>query len=359
MKQDYYETLGIERGADAAAIKQSYRRLAMKYHPDRNPDDETAEEKFKSIQEAYAILSDPQKKEMYDRHGHAAFNSGGGGGARGQDFSSVFDDLFSDFFGNATRSSARQRVLSIRLKFEESILGCKKELQLNEPTICSACRGSGADPKAKVEGCPDCQGSGQIRTNRGFFTIQETCKRCRGQGRIVKIPCHVCKGEGRRRIARKLAVKIPAGIQDGETMRLPIGDSQDEFVLRVTVEPHPLFERDGDNIHISIPVSITVAALGGYVEAPMAAGGKVKITVHPETQSGAILRLRGRGAPNVRGHDTGDMLCHILVETPINLTDTQKKLLRSFEESLKKKQDRHSPQEKSWLEKAKTLFSDD
>ena len=359
MKQDYYKTLGVARDADAATIKQAYRRLAMKHHPDRNPDDKTAEDKFKAAQEAYSVLSDDDKKAAYDRFGHAAFEQQqqrGGGGA--QDFGSVFDDMFSDFFSGGGRNAPRQRVLSIRLSFEEAIAGCKKELRINEPSVCTTCRGSGAKPGQKMETCSQCRGHGQIRTSRGFFTVQQTCNKCRGRGKIFRTPCDDCGGEGTRRIARTIAVQIPPGIQDGETIRLNISDVSDQFHLRVHVAGHPFFERDGDHLHISIPVSMTAAALGGHVHAPLPGGGKVKITVPPETQSGAILRLRGRGAPNVRGHGTGDMLCHIMVETPVNLTDAQQKLLRNFEESLRKKQDRHSPQEQSWLQKVKALFGD-
>lgn len=357
MKQDCYQTLGVARDASAETIKKSYRRLAMKYHPDRNPDNDSAEQKFKSVQQAYDILSDRQKKEAYDRFGHAAFENAGG--QHEADFSSVFDNLFSDFFNGGSRNNgSRQRILSIHLSFEESITGCKKEIRLNEPSACDACRGSGAEPGSHPEECTACQGSGEIRINRGFFTMQQPCGQCRGRGSIVRTPCRKCNGEGVRRVARSVAVKIPAGIQDGETMRINISDVRDQFHLRVQVAAHPLFERDGDNLHISIPVSMTVAALGGYMETPTPTGGKIKITVPPETQSGEILRLRGRGAPNVRGRVNGDMLCRIIVETPVNLTETQKKFLRGFEESLKKKQGRHSPQEKSWLEKAKSLFSE-
>ena len=357
MKQDYYEILGVPRGASSDEIKKSYRRLAMKYHPDRNPDDNTAEDKFKTVQEAYAVLSDPEKKEAYDRFGAAAFEQGGGFNARGADFSSVFDDLFSDFFGGANRAP-RQRVLSIRLNFEESINGCKKELRLNEPVTCSACGGNGAEPGQKMETCPQCRGSGNLRVDRGFFTMQQTCERCNGKGRTYKNPCRTCGGEGVRRAGRTVSVKIPPGIQDGETILLNIPGMQDRFRLRVQVAEHPMFKRDGDHLHIGIPVSMTAAALGGHVEAPTPGGGKIKITVPPETQSGAVLRLRGRGAPNSRGGPPGDLLCRIFVETPVNLTEPQKKLLRNFEESLKKKQERHSPKEKSWMEKAKALFGD-
>ena len=357
MKPDCYQALGVARDASKEEIKKSYRRLAMKHHPDRNPDDASAEQKFKSVQQAYDILSDPQKKEAYDRFGHAAFENSGG--AREADFSNVFDNLFSDFFSGGGRSNGgRRRVLSVTLTFEEAVAGCQKEIRINEPAACNTCRGSGAEPGSRPEECAACQGSGQMRINRGFFTMQQPCERCHGRGSIIRTPCRACNGEGARRVARSVTVKIPAGIQDGETMSVKFGGVSDQFHLRVQVAPHPLFERDGDNLHISIPVSMTAAALGGYMETPTPTGGKIKITVPPETQSGAVLRLRGRGTPNVRGRGHGDMLCHIIVETPVNLTEAQKKILRGFEESLKKKQERHSPQEKSWLEKARSLFEE-
>ncbi len=361
MKADYYQTLGVPRDADAAAIKTAYRRLAQKHHPDKNPDNpEKAAEKFKPVQEAYAVLSDPQKKSAYDRFGHAAFEGGRGNGSAPPDFSGVFDDLFSDFFsGGGARGGGRRRILSIQLSFEESVAGCKKELRINEPSVCDSCGGSGGEAGQKMETCSACRGSGQIRVNRGFFAMQQTCEKCRGRGQIYQTPCPDCDGEGARRIARTVSVQIPAGIQDGESIRLNIPGIIDQFHLRVQVAPHPLFERDGDNLHISIPVSVVVAALGGRVESPLAAGGKVKITIPPETQSGAILRLRGRGAPNVRGGAPGDMLCHIAVETPVNLDEEQKNLLRKLDESLRKKHERHSPQERSWLDKARAFFGDE
>lgn len=360
MKPDYYKTLGVPRDADAAAIKQAYRRLAQKHHPDKNPDDPAAAaERFKPVQEAYHVLSDEKKKAAYDRFGHAAFEGGHGNGGAQHDFSGVFDELFSDFFSGGGRAGPRQRVLSIQLGFEESITGCKKELRINEPTVCDSCRGSGGEPGTKMETCGKCRGAGQIRINRGFFTMQQTCGECRGRGRIYPTPCRACGGEGSRRIARTIAVQIPPGISDGETIRLNIPGVADQFHLRVQVAQHPLFERDGDHLHISIPVSVAIAALGGRVEAPLPAGGKVKITVPPETQSGAILRLRGRGAPNARGREPGDMLCHIFVETPVNLTEEQKNLLHKFDASLRKKHERHSPRERSWLDKARAFFGEE
>ena len=358
MKPDYYQTLGVPRDADAATIKKAYRRLAQKYHPDKNLDNpEAAAEKFKPVQEAYHILSDEEKKAAYDRFGHDAFQRGNG--APPPDFSGVFDDLFSDFFSGASNSGPRRRVLSIRLSFEESISGCKKELRLNEPSVCDSCNGTGGEPGAKTEVCNRCGGDGRIRINRGFFTMQQTCNACGGRGKKFATLCKACGGEGARRIARTIAVQIPPGIQDGETIRLNISGVVDQFHLRVNVAPHPLFERDGDHLHIAIPVSVAVAALGGQVEAPLPAGGKVKITVPPETQSGAVLRLRGRGAPNVRGRGAGDMLCHISVETPVNLTEEQKKILRKFEDSVRKKNGRHSPREQSWMDKARAFFGEE
>ena len=363
-KPDYYEVLGVPRDADTAVLKTAYRRLAMKYHPDRNAGNTESEEKFKTVREAYDVLSDSEKRQMYDRFGHSAFQQGGrgGGGGSGADFSNVFDDLFGDFFGGAAAgrrsggNAAGRRVLSIRLSFEESLSGCKKELRLNEPAVCKECGGSGAAAGSGKSECAECRGSGYMRINRGIFTMQQTCGRCGGSGEIVRNPCAACGGEGSRRTARTVAIEIPAGIQDGEMMRLNLRGMVHQFHLRVQVAAHPFFERDGDDLHMSIPISMTVAALGGHVESPAPGGGRLKITVPPGTQSDAILRLRGHGAPNVRGRGNGDMLCHITVETPVNLTEAQKEMLREFENNLKRKHARHSPREKSWLEKAKEFF---
>lgn len=359
-KEDYYQTLGVSRETNAADIKRAYRRLAMKHHPDRNPDDSSAEEKFKEIQEAYDVLSNEEKRAAYDRFGHAAFDGmAGGGGGNGGDFSSVFEDMFSDFFsGNAGRQQTREdrRVLDLRLSFEEAALGCTKELRLSLPQPCGTCSGSGAKPGSSPVTCRACGGAGQVRAQRGFFTIQQTCGHCHGRGQTISKPCTTCGGKGRETKTQRISAKIPAGINDNGIIRLNVNKGG-EILLRIRVESHPLFQRDGDDLHITIPVSMVVAALGGHVEAPNIAGGRIKIAIPPETQSGRVLRLRGRGLANPRHGGCGDMLCQVIVETPVNLTGEQRKILQRFDKSISADA-LHSPKEKSWLEKAKGLFSD-
>lgn len=360
MKRDYYEVLGVDRGADDAAIRRAYKKLAGKYHPDRNPGDAAAEKKFKEAQEAHDILSDRGKRQAYDQLGHAAFEHGGGNGAA-PDISSIFGSVFKNFFSEDDEPNAgpRQRILRIRVSLEEALAGCTKKVRLNEPAVCDSCRGSGGAPGEKVQECRRCDGQGEIRIDRGFFAMRQTCPDCKGRGKMFRKPCPDCGGDGSRRIARTVSIKIPPGIRDGTNMRLNIQDFVDEFFLNVRVDKHPLFERDGDNLHIVIPVSMTAAALGGHAEAPSPGGGRVKITIPPGTQNGAVLRLRERGAPNMQGGATGDMFCHVEIEVPINLTAEQKKMLRDFDDTLKKKNSRHTPREESWLEKARSFFKDD
>ena len=362
-KEDYYQTLGVSRDSDAADIKRSYRRLAMKYHPDRNAGDSSSEEKFKQVQEAYEVLSNEEKRSTYDRFGHAAFdgmNGGGGGGGGGSgDFSSVFDDLFSNFFdggGRQQQSRESRRVMELELGFEEAVLGCQKELKLSMPQACSTCGGSGAAAGSSPVTCRSCGGAGQVRAQRGFFTIQQTCGSCHGEGKTIDKPCKKCGGKGREAKTQRISAKIPAGIDNGGIIRLNVNKGGEIF-LRVHVRSHPLFKRDGDDLHIAIPVSMVVAALGGTVEAPNIGGGRIKITIPAEIQSGRVLRLRGRGVANPNHGSCGDMLCQVVVETPVNLTGEQKKILQQFNKSISGGSN-HSPKEKSWLEKAKGLFSD-
>lgn len=356
-KPDYYKVLGVDKGADASAVKTAYRRLAMKYHPDRNAGDSKSEEKFKEIQEAYSCLSDEQKRAAYDRFGHAAFESGGGGGAHGADFSSVFDDVFSDFFGGQKSggNSRRQRVLDIPLTFEEMVNGCEKTIRLSLPQNCDACAGSGAAKGGKARRCATCGGAGAVQSQRGFFAFQQTCPACRGKGSTIDKPCTTCSGNGKVMKERNLSVKLPAGVEDGTMLRLKV-DGGDEIFLRPSVTPHPLFQRDGDDLHIEIPVSITTAILGGKVAVPSVTGGKIQVSIPEGIQSGQLLRVPGCGVPHVRTPKRrGSILCHIVVETPVNLSAKQKELLQEFDNSLKNK---HSPKGNSWLDKVKDLFTD-
>ena len=353
MKEDYYATLGVKRGAGKDEIKTAYRRLTQKYHPDRNPGDAAAESKFKQVREAYDALSDPQKREAYDRFGHQTFEHSGGGGGH-SDFSSVFDDLFGNFFGGGGggQKTARQ-VFDLHISFEEAALGCKKTIRLTLPSPCDSCGGSGAKKGTKPTICTTCGGRGQVRVSRGFFTLQQTCGECRGTGRVIKSPCAQCGGGGTTEAPRKIETAVPGGVDDGEMIRLQ--HQGGEVLLRMRVQTHPLFRRDGDNLFMITPVSITTAALGGVVHAPKLGGGKIKITIPPETQSGGMLRLRGEGVSRLRGGGRGDMYCRIIVETPVNLGEEQKKLLRDFENSLQKG---HTPKGESWLEKVKSIFAE-
>lgn len=357
MKEDYYVTLGVNKGAGKDEIKTAYRRLTQKYHPDRNPDNPAAEEKFKQVREAFDTLSDPQKREMYDRFGHQAFEQSGGhgfGGGGQPDFSSVFDDIFGNFFGGGNeRQKQAQRVFDLHISFEEAALGCKKTIKMTLPAPCEECGGSGAKRGTKPQTCTTCGGNGQVRISRGFFTLQQPCGACRGEGKVIKSPCAECGGGGSIDAPRKIEAAVPGGIADGEMVRLRL--EKGEVLLRMRVEPHPLFRRDGDNLHFAMPVSIATAALGGAINIPKLGGGKITITIPPETQSGGMLRLRGEGVARLRGGGRGDMFCRIIVETPVNLSEDQKTLLRQFDKSLQKT---HAPQSNSWTQKLKSIFTD-
>ena len=362
-KRDYYEVLGLQKGADAAAIKTAYRRLAMKHHPDRNPDDPQAEAKFKEVQEAYACLSDSQKRAAYDQFGHGAFE-GGMGGEGGPGFSSFFDDIFSDFFGGAggrgpgggAQRARRQRVMDMDLTFEEMAVGCEKEVRITLPSDCDACAGTGAEEGATVKTCTACDGHGQVRVARGPFTLQQTCSKCNGEGKVVDKPCRPCNGSGKVNKSRHLQINIPAGVQDGALVRVSMDGSEDELFIRPNVGKHPLFVRDGSNLHIEIPVSIATAALGGEVVTPSVKGGKIKVNIPAGVQNGQVLRVPSCGLPDPRTDRRGNMLCHIAVEVPVRLNSEQKELLRKFDESLKRED--HSPKEQSWLDKAKQFFTE-
>jgi molecular chaperone DnaJ len=369
-KRDYYEVLGVERSADEKEVKKAYRRLAMKYHPDRNPDDAQAEEKFKEATEAYEILSDTQKKAAYDQYGHAGVdpNAGGGAGFGSASFSDIFGDVFGDIFGGggAGRSrSARGSDLryNLELDLEDAVKGTTVKIRVPSQVECKVCQGSGAEKGSSPETCGTCHGAGQIRMQQGFFSVQQTCPRCRGKGSFIKSPCKSCHGVGLIEEQKTLSVKVPAGVDTGDRIRLagegesgvkggPAGD----LYVQVSVKEHPIFVRDGSNLFCDVPISIVDAALGGELEVPTL-DGRVKLKIPPETQTGKLFRLRGKGVTPVRGGAPGDLMCRVQVETPVNLTRKQKEILQEFQASLDG-DSKHAPKRQSWFEGVKSFFDD-
>ena len=373
-KRDYYQVLGINRDADADAIKKAYRKLAMKHHPDRNPGDKTAEDKFKELSEAYEVLSDANKKAAYDRFGHAGVDaaSGARGGPGGQGFdgfADAFSDIFGDIFGgrggggrgNVYRGADLRYNLEITL--EEAARGAEKTIRIPTVEECGTCHGSGAKPGTEAQTCGTCGGAGQVRIQQGFFSIQQTCPKCHGTGRVIPHPCGTCGGAGRVKSHKTLEVKIPAGIDEGMRLRHsghgepgvnggPAGD----LYVEIHIRQHPVFQRDGDDLHCEMPISFAIAALGGEIEIPTLEG-MARLKIPAETQSGKVFRLRGKGIRNVRSQANGDLMCHVLVETPVKLTERQKALLREFDEVSRQDVDRHNPQAKSWMDKVKDFFS--
>ncbi|MEM8616122.1 MAG: molecular chaperone DnaJ [Pseudomonadota bacterium] len=349
-KRDYYEVLGVPKDVDEKALKSAYRKLAMKYHPDQNPGDEAAEAKFTEVGEAYAILSDAEKKAAYDRFGHAAFENGGSGGGNpfgGGDPSDMFQDIFSQVFGGnpfggGRRRGGPQRGSDLRydmdISLEDAFRG--KDTQINVPTAvtCKTCDGSGAEPGTQPETCPVCHGSGRVRATQGFFTMERTCARCGGRGKIIAKPCRTCHGSGQVQEDRKLSVKIPAGVETGMRIRLSgegeagaMGGPKGDLYIFVNVDEHDIFERDGPNLYCRTPVSMVTAALGGEVEIPTIDGGRARVTIPEGAQTGRKLRLRGKGMRSLRGSgQTGDLYIEMFVETPRNLSARQKELMREF-----------------------------
>ena len=354
-KRDYYETLGVARGATEADIKKAYRKKAMDLHPDRNQDDPHAETRFKEVNEAYDCLKDSQKKAAYDRFGHAAFENGGGAGFRpggnGADFASafsdVFDDLFGDFMGAGRQGAGRQQRAArgsdlrynLRMTLEEAYSGKQATITVPGSVACDTCNGTGAEGGAEPSTCPTCAGMGKVRAQQGFFTVERTCPTCSGRGQIIKNPCKACAGAGRVRKDRSLNVSIPAGVETGTRIRLAgegeaglRGGPSGDLYIFIEVSPHPIFERDNQNLYCRIPVSFTTAALGGEIEAPTLDGGRTRVKVPAGVQSGKQLRLRNNGMPALRSSGVaGDLYIELAVETPVNLTARQKELLREFE----------------------------
>jgi len=371
-KQCYYEVLNVQKNCSDGELKKAYRRLAMKFHPDRNPDDDDAEHKFKEIKEAYEVLSDPQKRAAYDQFGHAGVDGGaqgfGGGGFGGF---GGFGDIFEDIFGGgrsqggasaAYRGSDLQ--YNLELTLEEAVFGTTVDIRVPSKQTCETCDGTGAKDGSKPEPCNTCHGQGQVRIQQGFFSVQQTCPHCHGSGSIIANPCPDCHGEGRVEKHKTLEVKIPEGVDTGDRIRLSgegeagiNGGPSGDLYVQMHLKPHELFTRDGNDLHCTMPIKFTLAALGGTLKVPTL-GGEVSLKIPAETQTGKVFRLRGKGVKSVRSSMTGDLLCRIEVETPVNLTSKQKKLLEQFDAALLKGGEKHSPQQHGWGNKAKTFFED-
>jgi molecular chaperone DnaJ len=372
MKKDFYKVLDVPKTATEADIKKAYRRLAMKFHPDRNPDDAEAEGRFKEAKEAYEILTDAPKRAAYDQYGHAGLEAAAAG-ARGRGntadaFSDIFGDVFGDIFGAARRGGHAQVFRGADLRYEleldlhEAVFGHSVEIEVPKLSECETCHGSGAAKGSTPQTCDACGGNGQVRISQGFFQLQQTCPKCRGAGTIVRNPCDTCLGQGRVRRTRKLSVKIPAGVDTGDRIRLGgegeagrNGGPPGDLYVEVNVREHAIFERDGEHLSCEVPVSFATAALGGTVEVPTL-DGNVALKIPAETQSGRVFRLRDKGVKPVRGGSRGDLFCRVVVETPVHLSAEQRELIRTLEASLKEEGPRHSPREKGFFEGVRRFF---
>jgi len=378
-KRDYYEILGVPKGASADDIKRGYRTKAKELHPDRNADNPNAEAQFKEANEAYEVLKDPEKKAAYDRYGHAAFEGGmgGGGGHRGggfggggqgdfsSAFSDVFDDLFGDFMGGQRGGGGRRAARGADLRYnlgitlEDAYRGMQKSINVPTSVACDSCNGSGSEGGAEPTTCPTCSGMGKVRAQQGFFTVERTCPTCSGMGQIVKNPCKSCRGAGRVEKDRALSVNIPAGVETGTRIRLAgegeagmRGGPSGDLYIFIEVQDHKLFERDGPNLFCRVPVSMSTAALGGSIEVPTIDGGRGRVQIPAGSQSGRQMRLRGKGMPPLRGGGTGDMIIELAVETPVNLTSRQKELLQEFE----KESSNNNPESSSFFSSVKSFW---
>jgi molecular chaperone DnaJ len=382
-KQDYYEVLEVSQNASDVDIKKSYRRMAMKYHPDRNPGDKSAEEKFKTVQQAYEVLSDPQKRKVYDAYGHAGVDasSGYGGGAGGfhgehqggASFEDVFGSIFGDVFGHAGDSRGFNRGGQSQVKkgsdlryiadlsLEDAIHGTNITIKVNIPVGCKGCNGSGAKDGAKPTACGTCHGQGQVRIQQGFFSIQQTCPACGGAGTVITDYCKKCRGTGRAEESKTLSVKIPAGVDNGDKIRLSgegeagfRGGKAGDLYVQVRVKEHAIFKRENSDLYCKIPISFALAAVGGEADVPTFSG-PVKLKIPAETQTGKVFRLRGKGVTTIRKEGPGDLFCEVTIETPVNLNKEQKELLQKFDESVSSN-NKHNPLTQSWVQMVKNLF---
>jgi len=374
-KKDYYEVLGVNRDASEDELKKAYRKLAMKWHPDRNPDNPKAEEHFKEAKEAYEVLGDAQKRAAYDQFGHAGVDpsaaAGAGAGAGFGGFADAFGDIFGDIFGGAGGGRGRSSVFrgadlryNLEVSLEEAARGTETRIRIPAMESCETCHGSGAKPGTQPTTCTTCGGHGQVRMQQGFFSIQQTCPKCHGTGKMIASPCPSCSGSGRVKKHKTLAVKIPAGVDEGDRIRLSgegeaggNGGPPGDLYVVIHIKQHPVFTRDHNDLHCEMPVSFTTAALGGEIEIPTL-DGYAKIKIPAETQSGKIFRLRGKGIKGVRSSTHGDLMCHVVVETPVNLTARQKELLQEFEAISSKDSARHNPRAKSWMDRVKEFFAE-
>jgi molecular chaperone DnaJ len=374
-KRDYYEVLGVSQSASEKEVKKAYKKLAMKYHPDRTAGDKAKEETFKEVKEAYEVLNDDQKRAAYDQYGHAAFEQGGhggfgggGGGGFGQDFGDIFGDIFGGGGGGGRGRQRQQRGSDLRynvdLSLEDAVKG--KSLEIKVPTYvnCEPCDGSGAKPGTSAKTCSTCHGHGQVQMRQGLFAVQQTCPTCGGSGKVITDKCSSCYGEGRVKKTKTLSVKIPAGVDTGDRIRLsgegeagengaPAGD----LYVQVNVREHEIFVRDENHLYCEVPISFIAAALGGEIEVPTL-GGKVKLKVPKETQTGKMFRLRGKGVKSVRSSSTGDLMCKVVIETPVNLSGDQADLLRQLEEKMANSTKKHSPKETGFFDGVKKFFDD-